>query len=146
MRSCYRGNALSSPNGDDNGCHLTHPGLSRAAWGAGSPSLVNGRYHRVMAMTSPDTGIERAGLGPARVTDLTTALGLAQSTVSKHLACLRDCGLVTSAPAGRASVFRLAQPALADMLAAAEAVLAATGNAVALCPVWGTECCDQDRP
>lgn len=37
----------------------------------------------------------------------------------------------------RASVFRLAQPALAEVLSAAEAVLAATGNAVALCPVWG---------
>jgi ArsR family transcriptional regulator, cadmium/lead-responsive transcriptional repressor len=114
-----------------------------------------------MSMTAPDVGMERAGLGPAaalfrslgdparlmivrrlaggpaRVTDLTAALGLAQSTVSKHLACLRDCGLVTSEPAGRASVFRLTQPALADMLTAAEAVLAATGSAVALCPVYG---------
>src|SRR5690242_21842232 len=78
--------------------------------------------------------VRRLAGGPARVTDLTAALGLAQSTVSKHLACLRDCGLVTSEPAGRASVFRLAQPALADMLTAAEIVLAATGNAVALCP------------
>jgi DNA-binding transcriptional ArsR family regulator len=120
-----------------------------------------------MTMTVPDTEIERTELtpaaalfrslgdparlmivrrlanGPARVTDLVSSLGLAQSTVSKHLACLRDCGLVTSQPAGRASVFRLAQPALADMLAAAETVLAATGNAVALCPVWGTGRCDQ---
>jgi len=32
------------------------------------------------------------------------------------------------------------------MVAAAEAVLAATGNAVALCPVWGTGCCDGDEP
>ena len=61
--------------------------------------------------------------------------------MSKHLACLRDCGLVTSEPAGRASVFRLAQPALAEMLTAAETVLAATGNAVALCPVWGRDAC-----
>jgi DNA-binding transcriptional ArsR family regulator len=118
-----------------------------------------------MAMTSPDVAVERVELapaaalfrslgdparlvivrrlavGPARVTDLTAALGVAQSTVSKHLACLRDCGLVTSEPAGRASVFRLAQPALADMLAAAEQVLAATGNAVALCPEWGLDAC-----
>jgi hypothetical protein len=56
----------------------------------------------------------------------------ASGTVSKHLACLRDCGLVTSEPAGRASVYRLAQPALADILTAAEQVLAATGSAVAL--------------
>ena len=123
-----------------------------------------------MAMIVPDAEIERTELtpaaalfrslgdparlmivrrlagGPARVTDLVSSLGLAQSTVSKHLACLRDCGLVTSRPAGRASVFRLAQPALADMLTAAETVLAATGNAVALCPVWGTGSCDQDGP
>jgi DNA-binding transcriptional ArsR family regulator len=88
--------------------------------------------------------VRRLAGGPARVTDLTAALGLAQSTVSKHLACLRDCGLVNSEPAGRASVFRLAQPALADMLTAAEAVLAATGNAVALCPEYGLDSCEQE--
>ena len=70
----------------------------------------------------------------ARVVELITELGLAQSTVSKHLACLRDCGLAESRPAGRASVYSLAQPALTGLLPAAETVLAATGNAVALCP------------
>jgi ArsR family transcriptional regulator, cadmium/lead-responsive transcriptional repressor len=86
--------------------------------------------------------VRRLAAGPARVTDLVAVLGLAQSTVSKHLACLRDCELVTSQPAGRASVFRLTQPALAEMLTAAQAVLAATGNAVALCPAWGAGTCD----
>jgi ArsR family transcriptional regulator, cadmium/lead-responsive transcriptional repressor len=81
---------------------------------------------------------------PARVVDLVAALGLAQSTVSQHLACLRDCGLVSSEPVGRASLFRLAQPALVELLATAEAVLAATGNAVALCPTYGT--CTPDAP
>ena len=75
--------------------------------------------------------------GEARVVDLTGLLGLAQSTVSKHLACLRDCGLVTVRAAGRASVYSLAQPALLQVFTAAETVLAATGNAVVLCPVWG---------
>jgi DNA-binding transcriptional ArsR family regulator len=79
---------------------------------------------------------KRAG-GSARVTDLTSELGLAQSTVSKHLACLRDCGLVSARPQGRASVYSLAQPALPHLLAAAEDLLAATGNAVALCPAYG---------
>ena len=81
--------------------------------------------------------VQRLAVGPARVTDLTGALGLAQSTVSKHLACLRDCGLVTVRAAGRASVYSLSQPALLQVLAAAEQVLAATGNAVALCPAFG---------
>jgi DNA-binding transcriptional ArsR family regulator len=81
--------------------------------------------------------LRRLAGGEARVTDLTGELGLAQSTVSKHLACLRDCRLVAVRAAGRASVYSLAQPALPDLLAAAEDLLAATGNAVALCPTYG---------
>lgn len=81
--------------------------------------------------------VRRLAGGEARVTDLTSELGLAQSTVSKHLACLRDCALVDMRAVGRASVYSLAQPALLDLLAAAEEVLAATGNAVALCPAYG---------
>src|SRR5919109_3624025 len=70
--------------------------------------------------------IQRLAQGEARVTDLTADLGLAQSTVSKHLACLRDCGLVDSRPNGRASIFSLTQPTLLDLLTSAEDVLAAT--------------------
>ena len=87
--------------------------------------------------------LRRLASGPARVVDLVEALGLAQSTVSKHLACLRGCGLVDSEPVGRASLFRLAQPALIAVLAAAETVLAETGDAVALCPTYGTSACDR---
>lgn len=76
--------------------------------------------------------------GEHRVVDLTAHLGLAQSTVSKHLACLRDCGLVESRPEGRASVFRLTHPeATLELLSAAERLLDLTGDAVALCPVYG---------
>jgi ArsR family transcriptional regulator, cadmium/lead-responsive transcriptional repressor len=83
--------------------------------------------------------VRHLAAGQARVVDLTAALGLAQSTVSKHLACLRECGLVEVTPVGRASVYALAQPALADLLAAAETVLAATGSAVTLCPAYGNQ-------
>jgi hypothetical protein len=51
------------------------------------------------------------------------------------------CHSRTPRPAGwvgRASLFRLTRPELGELLTAAEAVLAATGSAVALCPVWGT--------
>jgi DNA-binding transcriptional ArsR family regulator len=78
--------------------------------------------------------------GEHRVVDLTAHLGLAQSTVSKHLACLRDCGLVTSRPMGRASVFSLSHSdAVMDLLAAAERLLDLTGDAVALCPNYGVD-------
>lgn len=77
-------------------------------------------------------------LGEHNVADLTEHLGLAQSTVSKHLACLRDCGLVESRPVGRASMFVLTQPAaVLKVFAAAEELLAATGDAVVLCPNYG---------
>jgi ArsR family transcriptional regulator, cadmium/lead-responsive transcriptional repressor len=76
--------------------------------------------------------------GERRVVDLAAMLGLAQGTVSGHLACLRDCGLVTWRPVGRQSYYRLAVPELEELLRAAEQVLARTGEAVELCPNYGT--------
>jgi DNA-binding transcriptional ArsR family regulator len=76
--------------------------------------------------------------GERRVVDLATTVGLAQPTVSGHLACLRDCGLVTWRPVGRQSYYRLAVPELEQLLRAAEQVLARTGDAVELCPNYGT--------
>src|ERR671913_480866 len=78
--------------------------------------------------------LQHLAFGEHRVVDLQEHLGLAQSTVSAHLACLRDCGLVTSRPHGRASMFALAHDvALLRVLAAAEQLLGATGAAVELC-------------
>ncbi|MDR8413763.1 metalloregulator ArsR/SmtB family transcription factor [Nonomuraea sp. 3-1Str] len=79
--------------------------------------------------------VQRLARGEARVVDLTTQLGLAQSTVSKHLACLRDCGLIDFRAEGRQSFYSLTRPELLDMLASAELLLSATGHAVTLCPV-----------
>lgn len=77
-------------------------------------------------------------LGEHNVSQLTAHLGLAQSTVSKHLACLRDCGLVESRPLGRSSVFALTHPdQILRMFSAAEELLGATGDAVVLCPTSG---------
>ncbi|SIN29072.1 DNA-binding transcriptional regulator, ArsR family [Micromonospora cremea] len=82
--------------------------------------------------------LRRIASGEVRVVDLTGELGLAQSTVSKHLACLRDCGLIDYRVAGRQSFYALTRPELLDLLRSAEQVLAATGEAVALCPTYGT--------
>ena len=83
--------------------------------------------------------VQHLAQGEARVVDLTERLGLAQSTVSAHLACLRDCDLVVGRPEGRQMFYSLTRPELLDLLAAAETLLAATGSAVALCPVFGVE-------
>lgn len=81
--------------------------------------------------------VQRLAAGEARVVDLTRELGLAQSTVSKHLACLRDCHLVDYRTEGRQSFYALSCPELLDLLKAAEGVLVSTGSAVALCPTYG---------
>lgn len=79
----------------------------------------------------------RLAEGEARVVDLTRMLGLAQSTVSQHLACLRGCRLVDSRTEGRQSYYALTRPELIDVLRSAEVLLAETGAAVALCPAYG---------
>ena len=75
--------------------------------------------------------VARLAAGEARVVDLTAQLGLAQSTVSKHLACLRGCGLVDYRVDGRQSFYALTRLELMDLLGAAEQVLSATGVAAA---------------
>ena len=79
--------------------------------------------------------------GEKRVGDLTAELGLAQSTVSAHVACLRDCGLVEGRVEGRRVYYSLSRPELMDVLIQAENLLAATGNAVSLCPNYGIDAC-----
>lgn len=91
------------------------------------------------------TIVRHLALGEHRVVDLTDHLGLAQSTVSKHLACLKDCGLVTSRPEGRASMWSLSHTeAVIEVLSAAERLLALTGDAVTLCPNFGAATLEGD--
>lgn len=76
--------------------------------------------------------------GEHRVVDLTGHLGLAQSTVSRHLACLLDCGIIEVRAQGRASMYSLVHPeATLQLLGAAEQLLALTGDAVTLCTTYG---------
>lgn len=75
--------------------------------------------------------------GERRVVDLTQSLGLAQGTVSGHLACLRECGLIVGRPEGRQTFYSIAHPELMDLLGAAERLLALTGYAVEFCPNYG---------
>lgn len=83
--------------------------------------------------------VQHLSRGEARVFDLCTSLGLTQSTVSGHLSCLRECGLIDYRPVGRQSFYRLTRTELLDLLAATETLLTATGNAVDLCPTYGNQ-------
>ncbi|MFP3964927.1 metalloregulator ArsR/SmtB family transcription factor [Actinomadura fulvescens] len=112
--------------------------------GARSGSMAAAALFRSLGDPSRLAILLRLAEGEARVVDLVAAVGLAQSTVSAHLACLRDCGLVDSRPEGRSSRYFLARAELLDLFKSAEGLLAATGEAVALCPTYGTAATDED--
>lgn len=72
--------------------------------------------------------------GELRVTDLVRGIGGSQANISGHLACLKDCGLVSDRPVGRQVYYRIAAPEVVEMLAAAERLLSVHGWQIELCP------------
>lgn len=92
--------------------------------------------HLFQALADPTrlAVVQHLASGEHRVRDVVDHMGLAQSTISKHLSFLVECGLITARPEGRATWYGLAEPALLKILiAAAEKMLEATGNAAQLC-------------
>ncbi|TDT32722.1 ArsR/SmtB family transcription factor [Naumannella halotolerans] len=92
--------------------------------------------HLFGALSDPTrlTIVQHLTLGGHRVRDLVEHLGLAQSTISAHLAFLKDCGLVTSRPAGRATMYRLSNSEdLQALFGSAERILSPTGARLQLC-------------
>ena len=77
--------------------------------------------------------------GECRVTDLVTRLGGSQGNISGHVACLKDCGLVTDRPVGRQVFYRISAEEVVAVIRAAEAVLALAGEQVELCPNYQGE-------
>lgn len=78
--------------------------------------------------------LQHLASGEHRVRDLVNHLGLAQSTVSKHVSFLTECGLVTARPQGRSTWYALAAPdLLKSLISVAEHMLQATGKNAQLC-------------
>jgi DNA-binding transcriptional ArsR family regulator len=71
--------------------------------------------------------------GPSTVSQIVAATDLAQSNVSNHLACLRDCGLVTSEQEGRFVRYQLSDPRVAALLNLADELLAEVAKGVYEC-------------
>jgi ArsR family transcriptional regulator, cadmium/lead-responsive transcriptional repressor len=74
---------------------------------------------------------------PRTVNEVVAATGLSQPNVSKHLACLRECGLLTSERSGRHVSYQFAHPGVERVLQAAERLLSDIGETVAACPTYG---------
>jgi ArsR family transcriptional regulator, cadmium/lead-responsive transcriptional repressor len=54
--------------------------------------------------------------GPGYPAEMAEEFGATRANLSNHLACLRDCGLVTATAEGRRIRYELADPRLADAL------------------------------
>ena len=71
--------------------------------------------------------------GERTVGGLVAATGLSQPNASGHLACLKDCGLVTSRQEGRFVFYALADEQIAAVLRGAEGILARTAERIHAC-------------
>ena len=71
--------------------------------------------------------------GPRNVSEIVAVTGLSQPNASNHLACLRDCGLVTAAQEGRYVYYRLSDGRVANLLTLADEVLAEVARGVYEC-------------
>ncbi|GLI01029.1 ArsR/SmtB family transcription factor [Phytohabitans aurantiacus] len=60
-------------------------------------------------------------------------VGLAQSRVSTHLACLADCGYLTARRSGRRTFYRVTDPRVGELVSLTRALAADNAAAVADC-------------
>ncbi|MBI2185382.1 MAG: winged helix-turn-helix transcriptional regulator [Thaumarchaeota archaeon] len=61
--------------------------------------------------------------GSKTVGDIVGEIGQSQSNVSNHLACLRDCNLVTPSRRGRSVAYGIRNDKVKELLSSADAVL-----------------------
>lgn len=76
---------------------------------------------------------------PMTVTDLVSALGLAQGRVSAHLSCLRWCGYVRAEVDGRFNRYALVDDRIGEILATGESIVRENAVRLTSCLVLATE-------
>lgn len=106
---------------------------ARSSVGAEEALALKARLFRGLAEPSRLALLEALRDGPCSVGELVEATGLSQANVSAHLACLRDCGLVSSRSEGRFVYYRVAGREVERMLAHADGTLAALAERIAAC-------------
>lgn len=94
---------------------------------------LKARFFRGLADPSRLAILEALRVGERTVSEVVAETGLSQPNASAHLACLKDCGLVTSRQAGRFVHYRLADPRIEKVLRSSEGILAAVAARVYAC-------------
>ena len=94
---------------------------------------LKAKLFRGFAETSRLSILEALRVQPLNVGELVQITRLSQSNISNHLACLRDCGLVTNEQRGRYTYYRLTDDRIDGLLRMAEEVLSDVANGVYQC-------------
>ena len=94
---------------------------------------LKAKFFRGLADPSRLNLLEALRDGPRTVSALVAQTGLTHPNASGHLACLKDCGLVTSRQDGRYVTYALADPRIETVLRGAEGVLADIAAQVYAC-------------
>jgi len=71
--------------------------------------------------------------GPRNVSEIVELTDLSQPNASNHLACLRDCGLLTAVQEGRYVYYSLSDERVANLLSLADEVLSEVARSVYEC-------------
>ena len=77
--------------------------------------------------------------GERTVSELMVALDIAQSRLSNHLACLRNCGVVQTRREGNFIYYAIADPRVTDIVRIGEELAAANAQELARCEVLQQE-------
>lgn len=96
-------------------------------------TALKAKLFRGFSDTSRLTILEALRTEPLTVSALVERTGLSQSNVSNHLACLRDCNLVTSSQHGRYTSYQLSDRRVDALLGLADALLAEVAREVYEC-------------
>jgi DNA-binding transcriptional ArsR family regulator len=89
--------------------------------------------------------VEALRSGEKAVSDIVQMTGLSQPNASSHLACLKDCGLVTSRQQGRYVYYSLADQRMEDVFSAIEGILADVAAHVYACTRYNEEGADDGK-
>lgn len=83
--------------------------------------------------------LEALRAGPQCVSDLVDATGLSQPTVSMHLTCLWECGLVERERRGRFVYYGITDVRVHALLGASDDLLVRVGDQVFICTRYRDE-------
>jgi DNA-binding transcriptional ArsR family regulator len=94
---------------------------------------VRARFFRGLADPSRLAILEALRNGELGASEIALATGLSLSNASRHLACLRDCGLLEARQVWRNVYYRLAGPHVEHLLSEADLVLEIVAERIQEC-------------